>query len=397
MAEVDAPEPGDDQVTEPLDAAEPESRPNASGGRTWAVLLTAGAVVWGGVWMLRMAPADEIPSAALDDRELPDVREGAASPPPKTASATPPEAKPEPAAAKPEPAAAEPELEPEPAPADDVAELARGLKPDGLEREWAKFAEPEKVHYQVRRGGTLRRIANLYKIFHHEIAALNPGIDLDKELKPGTKVVVFDGSASGEKSESIGFPGRGSLRGAVPMVRGPGRELKHIPWKGWGTAHTVAVLDRILRTWAERHPDAQPILVGNMSAREGGRLKPHSTHQSGRDVDISYPQLLPKGEVLNWREMSERNLDSKMTWALLRILRESGEVEVAFADRSIQEILYRYALDKRLMSKAALRSWLEYPHPVGSTRALVQHVKGHRDHFHVRIKCPDDQPRCESR
>lgn len=253
---------------------------------------------------------------------------------------------------------------------------------------------PDVVHYVVRRGGSMKNVANLFKIYHHEIQALNPGVDLETELAPGTKLVVYR-KKDGAASQSIGFPSSGSLEGGVPMLGGPGRELKAIPWKSWATASTVATLDRILRQWAARG-SSQPVLVGNMSAREGGRLEPHSTHQSGRDVDLGYPQKLPKGEELNWREMTADNLDAEATWALLRLLRESGKVEVVFIDRKIQKLLYDHAV-KQGMSKARLRRWMEHPRSGPVSSAFIQHVAGHSDHLHVRFHCTANEPRCKSR
>jgi murein endopeptidase len=179
------------------------------------------------------------------------------------------------------------------------------------------------------------------------------------------------------------------------MLEGPGRELKAIPWKTWGTAHTVTLLDAVLRQWAQRH--TQPVLVGNIAARGGGRLEPHSTHQSGRDVDVGYIQKLPAGEELNWREMTAANLDAGQTWALLQLLAQTGAVEAIFIDRSIQKLLYEHAVAAKLMSKRALEVWMEYPRPTGSGSPLIGHVPGHTDHIHVRFDCRPGESRCKSK
>lgn len=272
--------------------------------------------------------------------------------------------------------------------------------PDGsllAGKRWPQdYAAPEVVYYKVKRGGSMKIVANLYKIYHHEIEALNPGVDIDQELAPGTKLVVFR-RKPGSKSESIGFPGSGSVIGAMPMVDGPGRELKHTPWKGWGTSITVATLDAILREWARRYPTEQPILVGNMAARDGGRLEPHSSHQSGRDVDLSYPQNWDRKEELNWRKMNSDNLNRELTWALLDILRESGGVEGIFIDSKLQKLLYDHAISTQRYTKVELEEWMEYPRAPGSGTPLIQHVRGHEDHIHVRIKCTDGETECQSR
>lgn len=299
------------------------------------------------------------------------------------------------APAEPEPAIATPEDDPQAEP-----EVDPDLGPDEtpwVEANWTEGIEaPATVSYVIKRGGKLVTVANLFKIYHHEILELNPGLKLEQELAPGTEVVVYQ-AADGQGSESIGSPGRGSLEGAVPMLDGPGRELKMVPWKGWATAETVATLDRVLSEWRRRFPDAQPILVGNMSSPTGGKLEPHASHQSGRDVDLSYPQIWDRKEELNWREMSDANLDRKMTWDLMKLLVETGAVEHIFMDTSLQKLLYEWAKEHQPVPKRKLSRWLEYPRRAGSTGAIVQHVPGHVDHMHVRFACAPDDARCVSK
>jgi hypothetical protein len=258
------------------------------------------------------------------------------------------------------------------------------------------YVAPEVVHYTIKRGGSMKVVANLYKIFHHEIEALNPGVSLEREQPPSTKVVVYK-RKPGVLSQSVGQPGSGKVEGAMPMVDGPGRILKHTPWKGWATTTTVATLDLVLREWERRYPNRQPILIGNMSARDGGPLKPHSSHQSGRDVDLSYPQIWDRKEELNWRTMGAHNLDRELTWSLLELLRETGGVEVVLIDSKLQKLLFEYALETQRYDEKTLENWLEYPRSPGAGDPLVRHVRGHEDHIHVRIKCTDAETRCESR
>jgi len=258
------------------------------------------------------------------------------------------------------------------------------------------YAAPEVVHYTIKRGGSMKIVANLYKIFHHEMESLNPGIELDRELPPSTRLVVYR-QKPGISSESVGFPGHGSVEGAMPMVDGPGRILRHTPWKAWATRTTVATLDVVLREWARRYPNAQPIIVGNMSARKGGRLPPHSSHQSGRDIDLSYPQIWDGSSELAPQVMNERNLDRDLTWNLLELLRETGAIELIFIDSKLQRLLYEHALETGRYSKKQLENWMEYPRTPGSGSPIIQHVRGHVDHMHVRLRCRKAETRCESR
>ena len=396
------------EASEPDSSAEPD-RPRGPG----IALLVSGLLVWGGVLAVRsLIPEGQLPthSVALDvPAALPNVDDPddpadiAKEPSPPTVAGPTDAAEAAEITAQQlnegadlildedteTPGDASPEDASGPAPAAKIHLTPRDPR-------WAdRFPAPDTVHYTIRHGGTLKRVANLYKVFHHEIAALNPGVDLDKELGSGTRVVIYRRGEEDTPAESINEPSRGSLRGAIPMPEGPGRVLKHIPWKGWATPEAVAVMDSVLRSWDELDA-GQPILVGNMSSRKGGRLKPHQSHQSGRDIDLSYPQIRRPKEELNWREMTDANLDRELTWKLLELLNDTGAVEVIYVDTKIQKLLYDWAIKTGRVPRADLSRWLEYPRAPGRAKsARVQHSRGHSDHMHVRFSCPRSHRRCK--
>ncbi|MEN9578677.1 MAG: hypothetical protein RJA70_1686 [Pseudomonadota bacterium] len=253
------------------------------------------------------------------------------------------------------------------------------------------------VTYTINRGGTLIDVANLYKLDPHEVIELNPGIGAHTELGPRTEVVVYRDSR--DQSISIGLPHDGAIEGAIPMLDGPGRKITAQRWKTWATRDTVQSLDRVLRNWAEQYPTAPKVLVGNLSARTGGQLSPHKTHQSGRDVDLSYILKWDGKGAVTWQRMSAENLDAELTWALLKLLDKYASIEVIFIDREIQELLRDHAVKHGTIRKGRLAHWLQVANDGASTDAQLQpkikHVPGHRDHLHVRFACPDGQTRCE--
>lgn len=363
-------------------AAAPRRASGGGGARTAALLLLGAGALWAAVMVMRCRP--EVPPAALP--------EPIADASPEPADAAPridDEAVPEPAGTRPkQPDETEPSEDVPEEGADDSVPAPRDDWPEGLEL-------PDTIRYTIRRGGSLENVANLFKIYHHEILEMNPGIGLEQRLAPDTRVVVYRRDPA-VASESIGFPSGGSLAGAVPMVEGKGRRILAIPWKTWGTASTIALLDRVLDRWAARG-DVQPILVGNISNRTGGRLEPHSTHQSGRDVDLGYPQKLAAGAELNWQEMNERNLDAAETWELLKMLVDTRAVEEIYIDRTLQKLLYDYAIESAVVKKSSLARWMEYPRPTGQSGTVIKHVPGHTDHLHVRFTCGKGQTRCKSR
>ncbi len=391
--ELDDDDDDDDEADEDLadedalELDEEESAPRSRAPLIWA----AAAAAWAGVMLVKFTGDDAPPAGPsltvqrgdeVEAADEPEPREGVG---PREAGELDDESGPPPA----------PEPEPE-----SKIKLPRAPGGKWWNPNWDQgLTVPSEVLYTVKRGGSIQFIANLYKIYHHEIQSWNPGIPLEKDLGPGTKVVVYK-PKHGVRSESVGLPSRGQLRGAVPMLDGPGRILKHTPWKGWATAETVAIMDKALSAWSERGSDAkpvQPVLVGNMSAREGGRLKPHGSHQSGRDVDLSYIQKGPDTADLNWREMNAQNLDAGETWRLLETLVATGAVEHIFIDTQLQKLLHDYAVEQKLISKRDLATWLEYPRPPGSVDTVVQHVRGHVDHIHVRFACPSSQKSCQTK
>lgn len=271
-----------------------------------------------------------------------------------------------------------------------TAHRARLLTTDMLDAR----AVPTQVHYTVARGGTLENVANRFGIYHHEITALNPGIGLKQELAPGTRVVVWRSDPE-VKSASIGKPSAGQLEGAVPMLEGPGRELRPHRVKLWGTAGTVARLDWVLRQWKARYPEHHDILVGNLSYRRGGKVEPHRTHQSGRDVDLSFIQRWDGIAPVTWQNMDALNFDPKGNWLLIELLAETGSLAVVFVDYSLQKLLYDYALETGRYSEAELAQWMQYPQGQNTRGRIIQHAPGHVDHIHVRFACSPSDTRCQ--
>lgn len=248
-----------------------------------------------------------------------------------------------------------------------------------------------EITYTIARGGSLRQVANLYKLYHHEIIALNPGSDPDTQLGPSTELVVF--RDSGKTSESVGLPHDGRVVGAWPLPDGPGRKIMAERWKTWASRDTVEQLDRLLTRWAELQPNGPPILVGNLSARAGGPLEPHKSHQSGRDADLSYVAKWDGKSAVTWQHVTPETMDAELTWKLLRLIAKEAAVEAFFIDRSLQRVLLAHAQKTGSIRKSRLAQWLEVAG--GGNDALIRHVAGHKDHIHVRFACPANNPRCK--
>jgi LysM repeat protein len=80
--------------------------------------------------------------------------------------------------------------------------------------------------------------------------------------------------------------------------------------------------------------------------------------------------------------MNKDNLDAAKTWCLIENLIASQRVQYIFLDRSVQKVLYEYAL-----TRGYDQAYLE--HVFGNVRGcLIQHIRNHIDHMHVRFFTP---------
>ncbi|HEY3236510.1 MAG TPA: penicillin-insensitive murein endopeptidase, partial [Polyangiaceae bacterium] len=141
-------------------------------------------------------------------------------------------------------------------------------------------------------------------------------------------------------SMSIGSPSGGTLLNSVALDSANGIEVVD-PAHAWGTQETVDFVKACVAVVRAQFPNTPTLYVGHLSARNGGPLAPHLSHQSGRDVDSGYYYL----DGARWyAPATAENLDAPRTWALIRALTGESDVEMILIDRSVQPILRQYAL-----------------------------------------------------
>jgi len=194
------------------------------------------------------------------------------------------------------------------------------------------------------------------------------------------RAVVEDPASLG--SVTIGSPNRGILLNGVQMPPGDHYELVDPP-HAWGTQETIDFLLTCIRKVNEVHPGSHPLYIGHISARGGGRLSPHVSHQSGRDVDVSYYY---RDASRRWyRRAGSRNLDLPRTWTFVRALLTETDVQLILIDASIQRLLRRHATEI-----GEDPTWLEsvFRGGPGGERAIIRHARGHATHIHIRFYNP---------
>ncbi len=205
---------------------------------------------------------------------------------------------------------------------------------------------------------------------------LEPGLDAPDEPAGQAEPATV--------SLSIGSPDAGLLVNPVAMPEGPFWVIRN-PVETYGTAETILYLQRAIEAVQLQFPDSPPLVVGDISRADGGRLNRHKSHQSGRDVDLGL--FYRDGAAADFRPADARNLDVARTWALVKALAAETDVEHVFLDRSIQRLLQAHA---RELGESAWFDELTGRAGVGRD-AILQHERRHRDHLHVRFYNPQAQ------
>ena len=276
-----------------------------------------------------------------------------------------------------------------------------------------------RMRYRVRKGDSWHRIARKYNVdlihlqkrWNRKVEDLHPGdriilwVDetpseddapLNQELD-STAVALLSTAQQGlppelpivavpSKSHSVGSPGRGRIRRALQLPKNDALYRLRDPAHSYASSHTIMVLQEAIARFRHKTGYAGEVVFNDLSRKGGGRLRPHRSHQSGRDADIRLP-LVPGTE----KENGSGQVDWDATWALLRSLIDSGQVTYIFLSRPQQKRLLA-AAKQAGEDEAFLNTHLQFP---GYERlATIRHSPGHDQHFHVRISCAAWESRC---
>lgn len=193
-------------------------------------------------------------------------------------------------------------------------------------------------------------------------------------------------------ARSIGRPNDGRLAGGRCMrPEGPGF-LQRKPEAACGTDEAVLLLTFALGEVLREYPDTPPVIVGALSRPEGGPLKPHKSHQSGRDVDIGLYAV--NGRPLStFAELAPSETDFEKTFFLMVNLLATGRVRMILVNYALQPHLYRAA--QAMGYDEQQLAWIfQYPRGSRVKAGVIRHSRGHKRHFHVRFACPVDDAEC---
>lgn len=181
-----------------------------------------------------------------------------------------------------------------------------------------------------------------------------------------------------------------ALRDGVQLPRNPALYKRWHPEKAWGTAEMIETLTSAAEEMAWQMPEADPIVVGDISTRRGGRLEGHKSHRGGVDADIGLYWGEGRMFMQGFMDVSPRDLDAEANWLLIQAMLETGHVERILLDNGLVRRLRRHVVNEGYLTSE--EAWRIFPSPATGEmwrlKGVVHHSPGHRHHMHVRVHCP---------
>jgi murein endopeptidase len=288
---------------------------------------------------------------------------------------------------------------------DPVAPALGAVEPLDLEPRFTfdapivpRAAEPvielDKVRWTVPTTMKVLDLAKQWGVRTKMLAELNPTLQGSKRVGAGQQLVVYDRAVS-PAPQSVGAPNRGRLLGGVPLPEGDHWTVRDHRNQIWGTRYTVEALLMAFDAYGREHPDGPSIRLGDISFRRGGRISPHVSHRTGRDVDIGYVTVPDQLKDRYWQNANAESFDVERNWTLVRALIETGRVQQIFMSVRLQKLLLERA--KQDLTPEQLADYFRIANADHHERSIIKHWKGHRNHMHVRFRCEPGNSRCRAR
>jgi penicillin-insensitive murein DD-endopeptidase len=196
---------------------------------------------------------------------------------------------------------------------------------------------------------------------------------------------------------SVGLPHAGVLTGGEKLPdSGPGFRRLRSDDTRWGNPRLVRAIMRAAAHVAEEAPGGEPLVVADLSAKEGGGIPRHRSHRSGRDADILFYTTTPWGSsvdspgFINFasdsfavKEGAFVRFDVARNWLFVKALVSDDEAQVqfVFVARWLEALLVEEAVARGEADEIIWRAAVVMQQPGDSAP--------HADHFHLRIGCTD--------
>ncbi|MDH5673103.1 MAG: penicillin-insensitive murein endopeptidase [Myxococcales bacterium] len=220
----------------------------------------------------------------------------------------------------------------------------------------------------------------------------------------GEEALALEGPDDEEPldSLSLGYADGGRLE--HPFALHDSEVLHAARSNRYGTRELVGLLERAASA-VDRAAPGSRLVVGNLSAEQGGHLFPHESHQSGRDADVGFYALAedgtPRPQAIMQRVAPDGGMrrgeqsfrfDDARNWELVVAFVDDpmAETQYVIVAPHIRERLLAYARDSGADADQIRR--------VELVTVPMRGSESHDDHFHVRIYCSvGDRPQCLDR
>lgn len=252
----------------------------------------------------------------------------------------------------------------------------------------------ETKEVTVASGQTLGTIAEEHGLSLRALLEQNPSINDPNHVRVGQRLTIeFDGGLHPDflpppppKKKARAGRSHGKRRAAVSVQLAPTEHI-HVkrPKLAFGTAKTIRLLERAVSQYKRRHAGGPKVLVGDISQRGGGKLHPHVSHRSGRDIDLGYVLRGAHAKRTRFGGVTRDTLDVARSWDLIKAFIDTQQVVYVFVDYRIQEQLYEHA-KSRGVPQRELDELFQYPHGRGRAHGIIRHWPSHKHHFHVRFR-----------
>lgn len=193
-------------------------------------------------------------------------------------------------------------------------------------------------------------------------------------------------------AESIGTYTAGCLRGAAELpVSGNGYQVMRLSRKrNFGHPNLLGFIEKMGYAASQQHWGV--LLIGDLGQPRGGpTLSGHRSHQTGLDVDIWF-------RLAAETTGNQLSLEDRETWIATSVLTNKSDAINIEQWSPINERVLETAANlpevERIFVNASVKRYLCEDNKGQNWLRKIRPWYGHDDHFHVRLKCPDNNPDC---
>src|SRR3954468_21790729 len=120
-----------------------------------------------------------------------------------------------------------------------------------------------------------------------DAAAPPPGIVYSADISDEELKQRWENDIESLGTISVGFADAGRMINAMQMPPSDAWVVQR-PDVSWGAQETIESLAIAFRAVHEQFPSSVPGRLSHISGPDGGYMRPHRSHQSGRDADIGF-------------------------------------------------------------------------------------------------------------